>query len=157
MSINSLASSACGGASSPLASAAADAAAKGTEFDRASVADAMDTCTALYGFYKLMILTDTKCNVLAVNGKDPKGKPIDAKPLYAKKFADSSWFKSVMAGRYLEGHNEFTGTIVEQPQAIAKVAQVNGDDGFSIPIAATPQSSANTTSSSTTRPQPRRP
>lgn len=99
------------------------------------VVEAMDTYMALYGIYKLMILADTEGNVLAANSKDAKGKKIDSAFLAKQNFKDASWFQSVVAGRFLEGRNGFTGTVVEQPSRSTEVARVTGDDGLALPFA----------------------
>ncbi|MBM3525359.1 MAG: hypothetical protein FJX57_20620, partial [Alphaproteobacteria bacterium] len=99
------------------------------------VVEAMDTYMALYGIYKLMVLADTDGNVIAVNSKDAKGKTIDSAFLAKQNVKDASWFQGVIAGRFLEGRNGFTGTVVEQPSRWAEVARITGDDGFAIPFA----------------------
>jgi len=96
---------------------------------------AMNGYMVNYGLYRLMVLVDTTGHVLAVNGTDNAGKPINTSSIYGESFADAGWFKQAMAGQFLEGKN-LTGTVVEQPGNNPIVAKVYGDDGYVIPFAA---------------------
>lgn len=89
-----------------------------------------------YGIYKLMILVDTKGKVLAVNTVDPLGNSIDSTGIYKQNFSQASWFKSAIDGKFLEGPDGFTGTVVEQPARQNVVAQVYGDDGYTMAFSA---------------------
>ena len=53
------------------------------------IANAMDQYVASYGLYYLMIFVDPVGDVIAVNGKDAKGDPLDTATLYDKKFVDA--------------------------------------------------------------------
>ena len=67
---------------------------------------------------------------------DPTGKALDTAIVYQMNFAAASWFKSAMAGDFLQGKNGLTGTVVEQPTANPIVAGIYKDDGFTITFAA---------------------
>ncbi|MDX1949658.1 MAG: cache domain-containing protein, partial [Rickettsiales bacterium] len=88
-----------------------------------------------YGIYKLMLVLDRKGNVIAVNNVDPVGKELDTSSLYEKSFADKSWFKNAIEGKFLESET-LTGTAVEQPAYNDVVAGVYGEDGFSMVFSA---------------------
>jgi len=78
---------------------------------------AMNAYMTNYGPYRLMILVDTRGQVLAINSADSTGKALDTAGVYEKSFADASWFRKAMKGEYLQGSKGFTGTVVEQPAA----------------------------------------
>jgi methyl-accepting chemotaxis protein len=118
-------------ASQPIVAAAV----AGSSEDATRVVAAMDRYMEIYGVYKLMLVVDAKGKPVAFNSADAKGKPVDSGFLANQSFADASWFRNVMAGRFLEGRNGLTGTMVEQPHRVAEVARVAGDDGFAIPFA----------------------
>jgi methyl-accepting chemotaxis protein len=98
---------------------------------------AMNDYVRLYGLYPLMLFVDTQGNVQAVNTMDLAGKPVDTASLYGRNFADTSWFKAAMEGKFLKGKDGvLDGTVVEQPARNALVAQVTGGDGYAIAFAA---------------------
>ncbi|HMF59055.1 MAG TPA: methyl-accepting chemotaxis protein, partial [Vicinamibacterales bacterium] len=85
----------------------------------------------LYGFYVLSMMVDTNGRVVAVNDRDPAGKPIDTAWLYQKNFAEASWFKDAMAGQFLsDAQSGLTGTVVEDVYADDDVKRVYGGDGL---------------------------
>ena len=89
-----------------------------------------------YGIYRLMMLVDTRGEVLAVNTVDAAGRPLDTRPIYDLRFDAASWFKNAMSGRFLQGPNGFTGTVVEQPEPNALIGELYGDDGYTLAFAA---------------------
>lgn len=97
---------------------------------------AMNAYMTNYGIYRLMILVDPQGGVLAVNSVDPTGKPLDTSGVYQMNFAGASWFKDALAGKFLEGKNGLTGTVVEQPVENPVVANLYRDDGYIITFAA---------------------
>jgi len=97
---------------------------------------AMNGYTAGYGIYKLMLLVNTKGELLAANSVDAAGNPLNTAALYDINFADTDWFRDVIAGKFLEGKNGLTGTATYQPRKERIVADTYGDDGFVIPFAA---------------------
>ncbi|MCM0021541.1 MAG: methyl-accepting chemotaxis protein, partial [Tagaea sp.] len=96
----------------------------------------MDGYMAAYGIYKLMMLVDPQGRVLAVNAKDPTGKPLDTRFLYDVSFAQAGWLGKAVRGEFLQGTNGFTGTVVESAQREPNVARVHRDEGWVIPFAA---------------------
>lgn len=89
-----------------------------------------------YGLYKLMLYVDTKGDVLALNTKDARDRSLPYDKITGKNFANESWFKNAMEGKYLPGKNGFNGTVVENPARSAHVSELYGDDGFSMVFAA---------------------
>ena len=60
----------------------------------------IDTYSRTYApVYSLMLLVDTTGKVIAVNAHDHAGAPLATADLYARSFADASWFKALAAGQ----------------------------------------------------------
>lgn len=97
-----------------------------------------------YGLYKIMLLVDTQGNTLAVNGVNPKGKPLETGFYYERNFAETSWFKAVRDGRFTDGRNGLTGTYVEGPYPDADVITAYGADSRVIVFAAAVKDNAGT-------------
>jgi hypothetical protein len=105
--------------------------------DKNRVAAVANRYGKLYGIYVISLLVDTTGRVIAVNDRDPSGKPVDTTWLYEKNFADAAWFKDAMAGRFLST-SVLTGTVVEDVYVDEDVKRVYGGDGlvvgFSAPV-----------------------
>lgn len=85
----------------------------------------------LYGMYVLSIMVDLEGRVVAVNDKDPAGKPIESAWLYQKNFKDAVWFKESMAGHFLtSADGVVTGTYVQDVYVDEDVKKVYGGDGL---------------------------
>jgi hypothetical protein len=85
----------------------------------------------LYGFYVLSIMVDLEGRVVAVNDKDPAGKPIESAWLYQRNFKDAIWFKESMAGHFLSSvDGVLTGTYVQDVYVDEDVKKVYGGDGL---------------------------
>ena len=97
---------------------------------------AMDKYIVNYAFYQLMMVMDLDGNVAAINSKDRNKKDLDVSKLYNKNFADQDWFKKAVAGKFLEGKNGFTGSVVGQPYFEQANAELYNNDGFVIPFSA---------------------
>jgi methyl-accepting chemotaxis protein len=89
-----------------------------------------------YGIYRLMLLVDTKGEIVAANSVDAGGKELDTSTLYGSNVAGESWFQQPVAGKFLEGSNGLTGTAVGQPTSVGIVSDLYGDDGFVITFSA---------------------
>ncbi|WP_419896159.1 methyl-accepting chemotaxis protein [Roseomonas sp. USHLN139] len=97
----------------------------------------MDQYVATYGLYKLTLLVSPQGEVLAVNAHDAQGKPIASEALYRQSFAGAAWLRDALAGRFLEGPQGLTGTVVEAPDRAPPVQQAYpGEDGYSLRFAA---------------------
>ncbi|MEQ8228295.1 MAG: methyl-accepting chemotaxis protein [Rhodospirillales bacterium] len=113
--------------------------------EETSLTKAMNGYMVGYGIYRLMLLVDLDGNLLGANTVGPRGKALDTRALYQSTYGSAPWFKKVVAGKFLDGKNGFTGTVVEQPQ-VSKVAKgVYGDDGYTIVFAAPVRNTAGET------------
>ena len=97
---------------------------------------AMNGYTTGYVIYKLMLVVGTSGEVLAANSVRPDGKPLDTRAFYGRNVSDASWFKAALAGKFLEGKNGFTGTVVEGPAVNEMVGKLYGEDGYGMVFAA---------------------
>jgi methyl-accepting chemotaxis protein len=119
-----------------LNSAATDPANWGRPNEKNPLIRAMNGYMTGYGIYKLMVLVDMAGQVLAVNSVDASGKPLNTASVYNADFSEAEWFKAALAGKFLEGQNGITGTVVGQPQPNATVGSIYGDKGFTLVFAA---------------------
>jgi methyl-accepting chemotaxis protein len=103
--------------------------------DRNQVVRAANRYAELYGMYQLLVMVDTTGKVIAVNDRGPAGQPIDTTWLYAKSFADASWFKDIMAGRTLDTAT-LKGTVVQDAYFDDDVRRVYGTDGLVVGFSA---------------------
>jgi methyl-accepting chemotaxis protein len=105
--------------------------------EKNDIAAVANTYVSLYGIYSLTMLVDLEGRVIAVNDKDAAGKPIETAWLYEKRFADASWFKDAVAGRFLVAKDSpLTGSVVEDVVADEDVKRVFGGDGLSVRFSA---------------------
>ncbi len=105
----------------------------------------MNRYMANYGIYKLMLLVSPEGRVLAVNSKDAGGKALDTAALYQRSYADATWLKAALAGRFLQGRDGFTGSVVEQPARHAELAALHGGDDYAMIFAAPVQDASGKT------------
>ena len=88
--------------------------------------------TAMYGIYDLIVVTDLKGQLIAVNNKDVSGKAINSEQLYNTNFADSSWFKGVIQNNYLEDKEKgFEGVYYEDAHFNPLLEKVYGHKIYS--------------------------
>ncbi len=97
---------------------------------------AMNGYTTGYVIYKLMLVVSPSGEVLAANSVRPDGKPLDTRALYGRNVSDASWFKATLAGKFLQGKNGLTGTVVEGPAVNEMVGKIYSDDGYGMVFAA---------------------
>jgi len=114
--------------------------------ERNEIADAMDQYVATYGIYYLTIFVDPVGDVIAVNGKDAQGEPLDTAALYTKNYADAPWLMALLSEEYTTtqpfatpGNDRATGTFIEDLHVDEDVKAVYpGEDGlvigFSAPV-----------------------
>ncbi len=86
--------------------------------------------------YRLMVLVDANGKVLGANGMTPQGEALDHEAVYATSFKDAPWLKKALDGKFLEGGNGLTGTVVESPARSEIVAKLYGTDGYGMVFAA---------------------
>ncbi|MBX7136916.1 MAG: methyl-accepting chemotaxis protein [Oligoflexia bacterium] len=103
------------------------------------IVEAMNKYVVAYGLYDLTLLVDLEGRVIAVNDVNFKNEPINTAYLYEKNFAESGWFKDVMAGNYYTaGAGALTGTVMEDFYADEDDAKIYNNEGlvigFSAPV-----------------------
>ena len=88
----------------------------------------MNDYAYLYGIYKWMALLDAQGNIVAASNRAPDGKTtLNTATLLTANFAAAPWFQDALQGRFLEGRNGFTGTVVAGPLSHAGIAGLYGD------------------------------
>ena len=102
-----------------------------------SISEVMNKYVAAYGIYDLTIMVDTKGDVIAVNNKDAQGNNISTAFLFKKTYADSVWFKALVAGEYTtkqpftaKGNDISSGTYIEGAHVDEDVKKATGTDGY---------------------------
>ncbi|WP_341908704.1 methyl-accepting chemotaxis protein [Ferrovibrio terrae] len=103
---------------------------------------AMNRYMANYGIYKLMLLVSPEGKVLAVNSKSAAGKAMATEALYQRNYANASWLRAALDGKFLQGKNGFTGSVVEQPARHPELAALYAGDDYAM-IFAAPVTDAN--------------
>ena len=94
--------------------------------------DFMNTMTAYYVLYDLMMIVNKEGKVIAVNTTDKQGQPINSTPLTnGRNFARETWFKACVSGAGPEGgawYSDFTTN--------PEVARIYGGNGYGLGFAA---------------------
>lgn len=93
------------------------------------VARAASQYANLYGFYLLSFAVDLEGRVIAVNDRDPQGKPIDSAWLYQKNFKQEDWFQAATAGRFTKSET-LDGTFTQDLHVDEDVKKIYGGDGL---------------------------
>jgi len=107
--------------------------------ERNAIAAVANKYAALYGMYELSTVVDRAGRVMAVNDRDPQGKPIETRWMYGKRYDAAVWFQDAMAGKFLaSADGSMTGTVVQDAYFDEDVKRVYGGDGlvlgFSAPV-----------------------
>lgn len=97
---------------------------------------AMNRYMANYGIYKLMLLVSPEGKVLAVNSKSAAGKTMATDAMYQRNYASASWLRAALDGKFLQGKNGFTGSVVEQPARHPELAALYAGDDYAMIFAA---------------------
>ncbi len=106
-----------------------------TSSDTNRIAKAINQYVALYGLYPISMMVDMEGRVVAVNDLDAMGKPINTAYLYNKNFKDSSWFKKVLAGDFLNT-DLLKGTYVQDVYVDENLKQVYKEEGLAVSFSA---------------------
>ncbi len=106
---------------------------------KSTIVEMLNTYSALYGIYDLIMVVDSNGKLVAVSDKDPSGKPLKVENLYKQDYSAAPWFKSVIAGKFTEDKEKgFSGSFVEDPQLDPYMSEVFGvntlGSSFSAPI-----------------------
>lgn len=99
----------------------------------------LDEYVPLYGIYDLIVVLDTRGNLVSVNSKDVAGVPVNSKELEKFKFSEAPWFKAALEGRFTEDKkNNYAGTFIEDfiddPLMKAAFGENRYTTSFSAPI-----------------------
>ena len=86
--------------------------------------------------FKLMMMVAPDGSLLAVNTIDPDGKSLATAPLYAVNFGGESWFQQALASQGYEAFKGAPPVVVSPIGPNAAVAQVYGDKGMAMALAA---------------------
>ena len=99
--------------------------------DKTNIINFLNQYSVMYGIYDLILITDLKGNLVAVNDISPDKKPIEIKTLYTKNYSNEPWFKAVISEKYTEDKSRgLTGTYVEDPGFDKIVAASYGEARF---------------------------
>lgn len=105
--------------------------------EKNKIAAAANRYANVYGFYLLSLVVDLDGKVIAVNDRDPAGKPIATAELYQKNYKGAEWFKESLAGRFTKSA-ALDGTFVQDLHVDEDVRRAYNSDGlvlgFSAPI-----------------------
>ena len=97
------------------------------------IVKAMNQYVDTYDIYYLTMLVDMNGKLIAVNTRDDSGKDIQTNDLYGKNYAQESWFRDAIDGRFYESEDgAFTGTVVEHLYVDPQVSKIYGDEGLSL-------------------------
>ena len=106
-----------------------------TSSETNKIAKAINQYVALYGLYPISMMVDMEGRVVAVNDLDATGKKIDTTYLYTQNFKDSSWFKKVMAGDFLNT-DLLKGTYVQDVYIDENLKRVYKEEGLAVSFSA---------------------
>jgi methyl-accepting chemotaxis protein len=91
----------------------------------------LNTMTAYYVLYDLMMICDLNGKVLVTNTTDKAGNPIDPSPAFARSYANTDWFKACTTGNGPEGGAWYSDFMTNRD-----VARIYGSDGYGMAFAA---------------------
>ncbi|MBD0258732.1 MAG: cache domain-containing protein, partial [Cytophagales bacterium] len=91
----------------------------------------VNTMTAYYVLYDLMMICDLRGKVLVTNTTDKAGDPIDPSPVLARTYAHTEWFKACTTGSGPEGGAWYSDFMTNR-----EVARLYGSDGYGMGFAA---------------------
>ncbi len=91
----------------------------------------VNTMTAYYVLYDLMMICDLNGKVLVTNTTDKAGEPIDPSPVFARSYAHTDWFKACTTGNGPEGGAWYSDFMTNRD-----VARIYRSDGYGMAFAA---------------------
>jgi methyl-accepting chemotaxis protein len=99
--------------------------------DSSKIESYLNQYSVMYGIYDLIIVTDLKGNLIAVNSIGPDKKKINVKSLFSKNYSNEPWFKATVAGKFTDDISKgMTGTFVEDPSFDQMVSDVYGEQRY---------------------------
>lgn len=91
----------------------------------------LNSYSAAYGIYDLILYVDTKGHLVSVNDKGPDGKPLKIKDLYSRDYSGEPWFEAVIKGATTDDKAaNLAGTYVENPHFDPIVEGVWGEKRY---------------------------
>lgn len=82
-----------------------------------AIVETLNAFTTRGDIYDLIMVVDTKGHLVAVNSKDGQGNALNTNVLYQKNYAETPWFKAVLAGQTTDDKEAgFAGTFFEDVQ-----------------------------------------
>lgn len=100
------------------------------------IAEVMNKYVAAYGIYDVTLLVDLSGRPIAVNDKNLTGAAVNTSFIYEQNFADSSWFKDALNGKFYTAEGMLTGTVVEDLYVDPIVQKAVGGEGLVLGFAA---------------------
>ena len=92
-----------------------------------TIVETLNTFSALYGIYDLILIVNKSGKLIATNSKGPDGREINVKALYQKNFSEEPWFKAVLDGKFTEDKDKgFEGTFFEETHLDSHTSEVYG-------------------------------
>ncbi len=92
----------------------------------------INTMTAYYVLYDLMMLVDKEGKVVAVNTLNKNGEPLQTKNLIGRDVYNTEWFRACMGAKGPEGGAWYSDFMINED-----VAQMNNGNGYGVAFAAT--------------------
>lgn len=95
------------------------------------ISDVLNNYVALYGIYDVVAVLDTEGNVVSANTKSADGKKINISKYSHQNYANESWFKDVMNGKFTEDKEKgLTGTLFVSPSFNETIHEVYGEERY---------------------------
>ncbi len=95
---------------------------------KSEMTSSLNRYVATYGIYDLVMILDSRGNVLSVNSKSPDGKPLDVSSLSGHSFSNDVWFKNLAEGkRTQDSEHKLDGTLVTDPTQYEWLNQAYGE------------------------------
>jgi len=96
--------------------------------NRQTIVDTLNTFSALYGIYDLILVVNKNGKLVASNSKGPDGKDLNIAPLYNKSFSEEPWFKAAIKGESTSDKEKgFSGTFFEDVHQDPFTSEVYGE------------------------------
>lgn len=97
----------------------------------------MNDYVKCYGIYSITMLCNDKGEVVALNTLAPDGSLLNTTPLQGRSYADASWFKDAMNGRfYAAAGSSLSGTVIEDVHFNQDVQSICSTEGLAMTFSA---------------------
>jgi len=96
--------------------------------NRQTIIDTLNTFSALYGIYDLILVVNKNGKLVASNSKGPDGKDLNVASLYQKNYSEEPWFKAAIHGDTTNDKEKaFSGTYFEDTHLDPQTSEVYGE------------------------------